>query len=489
MNTTELRCIMRFTLTALLSVTACHRPVGTGHARNVENGLLPAVVIHGQRAPRSIKLADRMAHYHVPGVSIAVINDGKLEWATGYGVLDATGTQAVTAQTLFQAASTSKPLTAMAALALVQRGTLTLDENVNDKLKSWHVPDNEFTKDQKVTLRRLLNHSAGFNVEDVGSYSRGESLPTLLQALDGAKPAHSDPIRVQSVPGSIWRYSGGGYSVVQQLLIDVTQTPFSELMQQLVLSKIGMTSSTFRQPLPPDLEPVAATGHDVNGAPLKGRWYSFPQAAAAGLWTTPTDLARFLIEMQESYHGKSNKVLSAAITKEMLTQQLGGYGLGVWLGGNDNSATFSHPGKNEGFICMVFAYLERGQGAVVMTNGDGGNGLFNEILRAVAHEYGWPDYRPRERTTIPVDSRVFPSYVGDYELSGIRITISAKGDKLFLQPPPVSLEPAELYPSGGDRFFMLDDDVEVTFVKDGQGHVTEMRAVSSVQTVTAKKVK
>jgi CubicO group peptidase (beta-lactamase class C family) len=489
MNTTELRCIVGFTLTALLSVTACHRPAGASHSRNVENGLLPAVVIHGQPAPRSMKLADRMAHYHVPGVSIAVINDGKLEWATGYGVLDATDPHAVTAQTLFQAASISKPLTAMAALTLVQNGTLSLDENVNDKLKSWRVPDSEFTKDQKVTLRRLLNHSAGFNVEDVGAYARGESLPTLVQALDGLAPAHSDPIRVQTVPGSNWPYSGGGYSVIQQLLIDVTRMSFPELMQQLVFSKIGMTSSTFQQPLPLELESIAATGHDMSGKPLKGRWYSFPQAAAAGLWTTPTDLARFVIELQESYHGRSNKVLSVEMTRQMLTQQVGGYGLGMWVGGNGNSATFSHPGKNEGFICMTFAYLERGQGAVVMTNGDGGNGLFNEILRAIALEYALPDYRPREKTAVHPDSRLFSSYVGDYDVSGIRTTISANGDKLFVQAPPVWLEPVELYASGGDRFFMLEDDVDVTFVKDAQGNITEMRADASGQTVTAKKVK
>ena len=459
----------------------------TGRIAKVENGLLAAVTVRGQSAP-PMKLAERMAHYHVPGVSIAVINNGELEWTKGYGVVDSMSTRAVTAETLFQAASISKPVTAMAVLALVQSGRLRLDEDVNLKLRSWKVPDNEFTKNQKVTLRRLLNHTAGFNAEDVGSYARGEALPTLVQALDGIRPAHSDPIRVQTVPGSMWRYSGGGYSVVQQLLIDVTRKPFPELMRELVLDKVGMTSSTFRQPLPMDLEPIAATAHQVGGDPFKGRWYTFPQSAAAGLWTTPSDLARFSIEIQRSYNRQSNAVLSADMTRQMLTPQPSGYGLGLWVGGNEKAASFSHPGKNEGFVCILFGYLNTGQGAVVMTNGDGGNGLSNEILRAVAREYGWPDYRPREKTAIPDHPAAYASYTGDYEVNGVHLTITRDRDQLFIVAPPVWPQPSRLYPSGDDRFFLLDDDVNLTFVKDTHGNVTEMRAVAGAQTNTAKKV-
>lgn len=478
-------------IAVVLGVTSCQRqqPVGeTSHIEHVEHGLLPAVVVRGEPTPPPMKLTDRMAHYHVPGVSIAVINNGQIEWAKGYGVVEAGHGDAVTTDTLFQAASISKPVAAMAALALVQSGRLSLDENVNSKLASWKVPDNEFTRDQKVTLRRLLSHSAGLNVEDVGSYASGEPLPTLVQALDGLQPAHSDPVRVQTVPGGTWRYSGGGYSVVQQLLIDVMATPFPELMHALVLGKIGMTSSTFRQPLPADLEPLAATGHEVSGEPLEGRWYAFPQAAAAGLWTTPSDLARFAIEIQRSYKGQSNAVLSADMTKQMLTPHLGGYGLGLWLGGQGAAASFSHPGQNQGYTCILFGYLETGQGAVVMTNGDGGNGLFNEILRAIAHEYAWPDYRPREKTAVRGNPAVYASYVGEYDVSGMHVTVTADREQLFVLAPPVWPQRIRLYPSADDRFFLLDEDVDLTFVKNGQGQITEMRAVAGGQTVTAKKL-
>jgi CubicO group peptidase (beta-lactamase class C family) len=475
----------------ILAIAGCRHPVvlDATHIEHVENGLLPAISIHGLPAAPPLKLADRMAYYKVPGVSIAIINNGTLEWAKGYGTIAAKSTQPVTTSTLFQAASISKPVTAMAALALVQSGRLNLDENVNAQLKSWQLPDNKFTADQKVTLRHLLSHTAGLNVEDVGSYSAGESLPTLVQALDGSPPAHSVPIRVEMLPGKQFRYSGGGFSVIQQLLIDAAAKPFPDLMQDFVLRKAGMTSSTFRQPLPSEMESTAATGHDVNGGPYQGRWYTFPQAAAAGLWTTPSDLARFAIEVQRSFKGEAHSVLSKNMTKQMLTPQLAGYGLGLWVGGHDKSASFSHPGKNEGFTCMLFAYVETGQGAVVMTNGDGGNGLFNEILRAIAHEYGWPDYRQREKTAVTVSPTVYPSYVGEYEVSGIRVTVSATADQLFVHAPPVWPQRVRLYPSGDDRFFLVDEDVDLTFAKDPQGRVVEIRALANGQNVIAKKVK
>jgi len=486
------RLLLASTLIPLIfGITACHRSTAVDASRfeHVENGLLPAISIQGLPATPPMKLADRMAYYRVPGVSVAIINNGELEWAKGYGTLTARSTDPVTTGSLFQAASISKPITAMAALALVQSRRLNLDESVNLNLTSWQVPENKFTADQKVTLRQLLSHSAGFNVGDVGSYAADASLPTLVQALDGRSPAHSPPIRLEMSPGKEFRYSGGGYSVVQQLLIDVAAKPFPDLMQDLVLSRVGMTSSTFRQPLPTEMESIAATGHDVNGEPLKGRWYIFPQAAAAGLWTTPSDLARFAIELQRSYKGAPNAALSTDMTKQMLAPQLAGYGLGVWLGGQEQSANFSHPGKNEGFTCILFAYLETGQGAVVMTNGDGGNGLFNEVLRAIAHEYGWPDYRQREKTVTAINPAVYESYVGEYEVSGIRVTVSATDEQLFVQAPPVWPQRVRLYPSGDDRFFLVDEDVDLTFAKDSQGRVVEMRALASGQNVTAQKVK
>jgi CubicO group peptidase (beta-lactamase class C family) len=455
----------------------------------VESGLLPGTVTKGQNA--SMKLADRMAFHKVPGVSIAVINNGKLEWAKGYGVLEAGTRNAVTSETRFQAASISKPVAAMAALALVTQGKLSLDEDVNLKLKSWHVPDNEFTKTEKVTLRRLLSHSAGLTIHGFPGYAAGASVPTLTQILDGQKPpANTGPVRVDILPGKQLRYSGGGYTVLQQLMMDVTGKPFPDLMQEFVLSRIGMTRSTFVQPLPKELEAVAATGHRQNLEPIKGHWHTYPEMAAAGLWTTPSDLALFAIDLMESPQNKSNKVLSPEISRQMLTKQMGSYGLGVSIGETGGVTSFAHGGSNEGFTCILVAHIETAQGAVIMTNSDNGPPLFNEILRAISQEYNWKTNRPRERASVAIDPAILASYPGQYDANGTPVTVSLQSGQLSLQTPPMGPSPFKLYPSTEDRFFLQEsEDFEVHFVKDSKGKVSELQIQAGLDKATATRVK
>ncbi len=466
---------------------ACSAPTDR-RIRRVEAGLLSAVVLKDHAEPMT--LAARMAYYDVPGVSVAVINNGRVEWAKGYGVLEAGRTAPVTADSRFQAASISKPLTAMAALALVEHGKLRLDDDVNLRLTSWKLPNNEFTGTSKVTLRRLLNHSAGTTGADVGSYLLGQPLPTLQQALDGIAPARTPPIRIDFIPGSRWRYSGGGYSVVQLLLMQVAATPFPQLLQELVLDPIGMERSSFRQPLPREWDAVTATGHDGAGRPIEGRRRVFPEMAAAGLWSTAPDLARFAIEVQRSLHGRSNKVLTREMTQQMLTRYLGDYGLGLALGGSGGHVTtFSHAGANEGFTCMMFAYADTGQGAVVMTNGDRGDVLFNEIFRAIAREYGWPDFRPVEKVVTDVGPGDYGSYVGDYDTGGALTTVTLDHGQLHLTAGLFFPRPVRLYPAGRDHFFMLDRDIELSFIRDGNGRVGSLQVRANAEASTAKKLK
>lgn len=450
----------------------------------VESGLLPAVVIKDQSAAMTI--ADRMKHYKVPGVSVAVINDGKVEWAKGYGVTEVGGSTPVTTETMFQAASISKPVAAMGMLALVEKGLFTLDEDVNGKLKSWKVPENEFTKEQKVTLRRLASHSAGLTVHGFPGYAAGEEVPTTVQVLDGQKPANSAAVRVNVKPGSLWRYSGGGITVMQLLMSEMTGKPFPALMQELVLGKLGLKNSTFEQPLPTAKAAKAAMGHRSNGELVKGKFHTYPEMAAAGLWTTPTDLAKFAIEIQKSKAGKSNKVLSQAMTMQMLTKQSGDYGLGIGVGGEGDKANFSHGGSNEGFKCNLFAYSETGQGAVVMTNGDLGGALASEIFRSIAREYGWPDFKPVERVQAKINPEILNAYVGEYEANG-KVVVTTESGKLFFQPPGGQKE--ELSPVSETEFFLTSQNIRIVFKKDEQGVVTGLTAHLGSQTLQGKKIK
>jgi CubicO group peptidase (beta-lactamase class C family) len=355
--------------------------------KRVENGLVPAKA--AANAPGA-NIRDRMDALKVPGVSLAVINDFKVEWAQAYGVLDAETREAVRVSSLFQAASISKPVAAMAALKLVQDGKLDLNADVNSVLKSWKLPDNEFTSKTKVTLKHLLSHTGGLTVHGFPGYAVPGPVPTLLMVLDGVKPANTPAIRVDMEPGLKFRYSGGGYAILQQMLLDVLGYPFPDLMRDIVLSPLGMWDSTYEQPLPPDKLKAAAAGHRAGGALVPGKRHTYPEMAAAGLWTTPTDLATFAIEIQNSALGKSNKVLSRASAEKMLTPVLESYGLG--LGIDTVGGYFQHSGGNDGFTCMLYSGRASGKGVVIMTNSDAGSQLFQEILRSVAREYKWENF-------------------------------------------------------------------------------------------------
>jgi len=431
----------------------------------VENSLLPPVVINGAPVLKW-SVSERLDFHRVPGVSVAVINDNKIEWARGYGFKEAGGSNPVTAQTLFQAASISKPIAAMAALYLVQTGQLNLDEPVNNKLKTWKVPENNFTNDEKVTLRRLLTHSAGLTVHGFPGYSITDELPDVVKILNGEKPANTDPIRVDILPGSLWRYSGGGYTVMQLLLEDITGTRLPEIVNKLVFDKIGMANSTYEQPLPESKGKYAATGHTTDGRSVEGKWHIYPEMAAAGLWTTPTDLAKYLIEVQLSWEGKSNKVLSKTMVDQMLTPHLGGYGLGPGMQRKDALQTFGHGGSNNGFKCQMIAFVRKGMGAVVMTNGDDGSVLASEILRGIAKVYDWGIFNQREETVVSVNPAIFEEYTGEFKIVGVEdviVKITIESGKLFVDALG---QKYELHPRSEREFFTIENGWSYIFNKE-----------------------
>ncbi|GMU02417.1 hypothetical protein KH5H1_65370 [Corallococcus caeni] len=381
------------------------RPEESARIARVEAGLAP-LELPGER-PRALSVQRWMELYRIPGLSLAVYDNHALVWSKTYGVTQAGGREPVTLETLFQAASVSKPVTAMAALRAVEQGRVSLDANVNDALKSWKVPDNDFTREQKVTLRRLLSHGAGLTVHGFPGYGAGEPLPTLQQVLDGVKPANTEAVRVDRVPGTENRYSGGGYVVVQRLLMDLAKKPFPQLMKEAVLDPVGMKHSTFAQPLPPALAARTAAGTRANGEAVEGRWKVYPELAPAGLWTTPSDLALLQLEVAKAKAGKSKRVLSQAMAQQMLTKQSGPYGLGYMLG--DAPDRFEHGGWNDGFTATVMTLGDTGSGVVLMANSDNGPLLFERLIASIGAEYGWkplPDHLKSPETTADLLSRV-----------------------------------------------------------------------------------
>lgn len=466
-------------LAAALALVACSRTVRapepdvSARIARIEQGLLPTVQVRGRTyTPTTIE--ERMRAVGVPAVSVAVINDGQIEWAKAYGLADVESQRPATAATLFQAASISKPVAAIAALRLVQEGRLALDEDVNAKLRSWKLPGNGLTVKQPVTLRLIMSHAAGTTVHGFPGYAPGNPVPTVPQLLDGAKPANTAAVRVDLEPGTRWRYSGGGTTIMQLLMTDVTGEPFPSLMRRLVLAPAGMTASTYEQPLPPSRALEAATGYRTNGRAVVGRYHTYPEMAAAGLWTTPTDLARLAVEIQRSFAGKSNKLLTREMTAAMLERGVGGHGLGPSVDFGGDSLRFGHGGANEGFRALWTAFATRGQGAVVMTNSDAGMAVAGDVLQAIAREYGWPGYAPRVITPLVVTAETLREYAGRYDLPNTQfhVTITLEEGRLIATRPGVP--PFELVPRQANVFTPTIDAPPFVFQRDSAGAVTTL---------------
>lgn len=375
----------------------------------VENGLIIFTENGQPQWGSTSKLAERMEHYQSPGLSIAVINEHKIDWIKGYGVRIAGETDPVTPQTLFHAGSVAKSLSAAAVLTLVEQGLFNLDEDVNNRLTSWQVPENEYTQAEKVTLRRLLSHSAGIKdgLTDRGPddpmpayITFGDAMPavTLQQLLNGIPEHGTQSTRVVNVPGSSYHYANADYAILELLVEDRIGRPFADLMQAVVLDRLNMQNSSYQQPLPAHLRALSASEHTMNGKPVEGGRANFPFHAAGSLWTTPEDLSLFTIDLMKSYQGEAGHLLTPQMVQEMLSSQIqihgeplaDSSGLGVELKTSGQKLAVFHTGGTWGSCSIIWFYPQLGKGAVVMANSASSSMLRFEILLSIAIVYGWP---------------------------------------------------------------------------------------------------
>jgi CubicO group peptidase (beta-lactamase class C family) len=402
-----------------------------------------------------------MREEKVPAVSIAIIRDFKVVWEKVYGFADVETGRKAGAQTLFQAGSISKPVAAAGVLKKVQDGTLALDRDVNAYLKSWKLPENELTAKKKVTLAMLLNHSGGTTVHGFPGYAPDEKVPTVPQVLDGEPPANTAPVRVTLEPGTTWRYSGGGTTIAQLVMTDVTGRPYPSLLKDLVLASEGMAASTYEQPLPAEKLGLAAAGYRSDGHVVPGKRHTYPEMAAAGLWTTAGDLARFAIAIQKSVRGDEGALLPKEMARRMVTPLLGDYGLGFGVTARHGETYFEHGGADEGFRAQLTAHRDKGYGAAVMVNSDNG-GILHEILRGIAKEYGWDGYLPEPVEPVSLPPAKIAARAGRYALNGDEVvTLTARGSRLFGRA--AAGDEFELLPVSGDTFVRRDRETRYAF--------------------------
>ncbi|MFQ6108609.1 MAG: serine hydrolase [Candidatus Aminicenantales bacterium] len=455
--------------------------------RAVEKGLIKAVVFESKKMEK-MRLADRMAYYRVPGVSLAVVDKHKIEWAKGYGVQEAGKEHPVTVHSLFQTGALSQSLSSLAALYLVGRGDIVLDGDVNKALRSWKIPQNRLTSQRNVTLRHLLSHSAGLVPLLFKGYAQDDPIPKLIQVLNGEDPADFSPVLVDSLPGSTVRYSEAGYAVVQQLLVDLEQKPFPEILEEVVLSPLRMSHSSFQDPLPDALREEAVSGHDRQGKPLRGKWQRFPVSAAAGLWTTPSDLALVVIDLIETALGRSQTIIPTQLARTMLTPLEGTYsGLGFSVYDEGDNLHFLQRGEREGFASCVVAYPGRGQGAVIMTNSSNGSFLVDEILRAVSEVYGWPHFKPAVKALYRLQPSVYAQYEGLYEVNpDYRLKVTHEDYYLVVQP--TGQMPTKFFVESQTTFFSTGPYIHIQFIRDADGRVSGLILRQRGTRLEAKKI-
>jgi CubicO group peptidase (beta-lactamase class C family) len=355
---------------------------GFSASRGVAAPISPDVPGSG---PLSIAaIGELLTQYKVPGASLAIADKGELVATYCYGLAQAE--RAVTPQTLFQAASISKTANALAVLQLAAAGRFGLDDPVNAHLTSWKLPDNALTETTPVTARMLLSHTGGTTVPGFAGYLPGSPLPTLREILDGTPPANSAPVRVEWPPGSAFHYSGGGITVLQQMVIDVTGQSYAEALDRLVLRPLTMAESSDRQEYGAGDLAGLALAHGPDGSLNPGGFRIHPELAAAGLWTTPRDLMRMVLGIIGSWNGAPGAFLAQNFARQMLVPVKANSGLGVFI---DADGVFSHLGSNIGYRALYAGDVKTGKAMVVMTNGDNGEGACDEVRKRVAQVYGW----------------------------------------------------------------------------------------------------
>lgn len=397
----------------------------------IENNLQP---IHKIEGDATWNIIDRMEFYNVPGVTIAVIKDFKIHQLLCYGVTDRVTQNPVKKTTMFRVGSISKPVSAYAALKLVEQGKLSLNTPVNNDLKSWKIPDNDFTKETPITLKNLLSHTAGINHGGGGGYE-SEPFPTLLEVLDGKNSATNDPLRVIEKPNVRHRYSGGGYTVMQQLMEDVVGENFNDLMKNLVFKPLEMNSSSFDViPLPKEIDKRAATGHLDNDLAISRKTYYNIMLAAGGMWCTAEDLAKFGIDIQKTIKDNSGKVISQDMANKMSKPYLSNfYGLGIMSQKKDNEEYLYHTGAAPGYTAHMYLHKTDGYGAIVIQNAMKVR-LLEEIERSIASVYQWKGFLNPSYKRFPITKLEAKSIVGRYEFGFDKIfRVFEENDKLYIQ--------------------------------------------------------
>ena len=423
---------------------------------------VPNTITSLERADTSsYSVPDAMELYGLQGLSVVVFEDYQIAWSKSWGVKDAKTREEVDLTTAFSTASISKPITATLFVLLEEKGLIDLDAPVSGYLKRWNLPKTEFSKTTAITLKHLLSHTAGTTQHGFDDFYEGDELPSLSQSLDGDIPGN-DAIEFQTEPGTTWSYSGGGYVIAQMAMEDHLGEPLAELAREHLFGPLGLKNTTMTQPHETGFPTNAAKAHNRRGRVIDTGLPITPQVAPSGMWSTPSDMTKFMIEMQNALRSSNNSVIShdvaTKVTDIVTTKGHRGWSMG-WerRKGYANHEWFSHGGANTGTGGYIMATMEGGNGMVLFGNSDANNRepVLEELRNYILDTQGWhvPLDRSEEQ---PLPEGLTETIVGKYEDDwGYEIEIIVSNQQLFQKGLSRNLESELVYV--GDNTFVLDE--------------------------------
>lgn len=469
MKTAILILAMLFFSSAIFSQIT-YSPETLAKIKEVENNITGNLIVNDAR-PNTI--LERMAKYKVKGLSIAVIQDHKIAWAKGYGWADEAEQRPVTPETLFEPGSISKTLNALGILKLVQEQKLDLYADINTYLKSWKFPYDSLSKGKKITLANLLSHTGGLSTHGFPGHNINGDVPTVIDVLDGKSPAVTPAVRSLFEPDLKFQYSGGGTTISQMILTDLTQQDYATWMYENVLKPIGMANSTYAQPPAKNKRQLCATAYLSDGSPVLGKFHVYPEQAAAGLWMTPRDLCQYIIDIQLAYQGKPSKVLSPEMVKLHLTPYHNeSAAMGTFIEDHDGTKYFQHGAGNDGFRGQFYGSLEGGYGVAIFVNSDNADIMY-EVINSVAKAYNWKNFyrEPQKRKTeksIEVSDQVIKTYEGIYAYDDTWAAIGKRDNAYHFY---ANRMPVKMHFTSPTRFYNEEFSAVKEMLKDDKGNI------------------
>lgn len=398
-------------------------PEASHRKESVEVGLRRTVRFLNRDEP-GFSLNQRLEAHKTPAVSVTLVDNNRVDWSASYGLMRRDSNEKVDCHTLFQAASLSKPVAMMAMMRMHERKQINLDADIDTYLKNYKLPQGKQSKDNPVTLRNILTHTSGITPGGFSGYTQEEAMPSDVEVVSATGITNSPRVEVTRTPGEQLMYSGGAYTLAELALQDIFDRPFEKIMQHWILSPVEMTGSDFSQPLVEPKRLLAAKGHTADGSAVEGGWNNHPEQAAAGLWSTSHDLAKFLIEIGKGYRGQSD-VFSKALIDSMLTNPIAQHAYGFRLMGEGDTLALVHYGGTVGYRSGMVLSLASGDGAVFLTNSDNGSALINELLLSASAVYQWEHFKQIEMTESPVVIDALKNFIGDYkfEAQGWQVSV------------------------------------------------------------------